>query len=193
MTLEIIVLLVVALVFGALAAALLWAWKRPMYPAGKRLTYKWTDYKVHLIINGVNLSKNHRKKLAKKCVKVAYALDRVWGDRRRKGNIKEFVAVFVDPELFVYPGKDDTSKIPAYLTTCSYRVGGGYIPMMVAKEKHIEEVILKGEPLIHELCHELLGEHTIDRQGHNEHEVWRENSGDLSLQHQAQKLYQASL
>ena len=190
MTPEIIVLCVTALVLVGVAAYFFWAWKRPMFPKGVRLTYTWAGYKVHLIVDGIPLPKTLREILVRDCAQVAQALEKAWGDREKKGNIKEFVVVFMRPDLFVYPNADDTSKIPAYLTTCSYRLGSGYLPMMVAKEKHIDEVISVGEPLIHELCHELLGEHTIDRQGHNEQDVWKENTGEDSIQHKASELYQ---
>jgi len=180
---EIIVLSLVGLSFVIGVVLFFVFWKKPMFPKGERESFKLFGIRVHLILDDV--IEPYSSTLLGDCAKAANALNMAWRGRERKGNIKEIVVVFQSPNRFKYMGKA-APNIAAYLTTCSFRIGKGYLPMVYIQDNFIEEVKRTGEPLIHELCHELLGEHAIDGKGHNEKDVWAV-FGEDTIQKRAQK------
>ena len=184
-------IVVISLVGAAFAAGIIYFLinrRKLMFPEGDYLEYTSPDgYKVHLIADGPIFSYPPTT-FIKVCATAAFVLDKAWGQAPRKGNIKEFVVMFKTKDRFTYHGKKNPN-VQAYLTTCPYKIGRGYIPMAVIRDKHIPTIHINGEPLIHELCHELLGEHMIERGGgHEEPDVWA-RFGENTIQHRAHEMF----
>lgn len=69
--------------------------------------------------------------------------------------------------------------------------GGKPIPMAVIRERHLEEVLKTGEPVIHEMLHMALGAYTEpDKDRDHSHILaWRANAGEESWQWDAQERF----
>jgi hypothetical protein len=184
-------IIVLSLVGAAFVAGIIYVfinWKKPVFPEGDRIVYESSEgYKVHLILDGPTFLRLPTT-LAEACAHAAFALDIAWGSQERKGSIQEVVVVFKSEDRFTYYGMP-APRVQAYLTTCSYKLGKGYIPMAVIRDRHIGKIFNNGEPLIHELCHELLGEHVISRgEGHQQGHVWAV-LGEDTIQYRAHDIF----
>lgn len=166
-----------------------WLGRKPIFPKGRTVTERRGGYVVHFI-DQTGLEKLNVATFAQNCSIAVWATGKV--ARRMEmdsDKVKEVVVLLKDPYAY-----DRAQPIPsaAYLTSTGASVGAG-LPMAVIKgtEDYIAGVRRRGEPVIHEMVHLILGEVSIEGVDRDHHGVaWAANDSN-GLQAQARTLYQS--
>lgn len=122
-------------------------------------------------------------KLGRACALAIHCIDSKWPGP--KENLSHVVVWFRTDDKFVkeFPKKlqEYASQAGGYLGTCARNFKTS-VPMIVIRERHMQEVLSTGEPVIHELCHVMLNQYFITE--HEEKNVWAK-FGDTTNQAEA--------
>lgn len=150
----------------------------------------YKGYKVHVIVSPKipALDKQKQQQLVDSCARAAWAIDTMWA-LPRKDSVAETVVWFKSDNEFV--GTDHyqiwAHNVASYIIRC-HRMFGKSVPMAVIRERYIDEVIQRGEPVIHEWCHALLGEYVSSPSNHTQAKVWAV-LGSATSQYQARVFF----
>lgn len=186
----IITILSVAALVGLTIVPLILAINKIHYPDGDRYTCTvGKGFKVTVVF-GLGVTQEYdRKHVTEMCAMAAWSLHGVW-QRERRADIKQVVVMFRTKDTFMSGRYKDlyANHAAAYISSCrkGFRKS---LPMPVIQEKYIPQVIMRGEPVMHELCHALLGQKFISPGGqHKEEDVWA-NFGKDTYQAKAQRVF----
>jgi hypothetical protein len=189
MTTGLIILAVTIVVFILMGTWFILTKNKINYPEGKRITCtKYSGHKVDVIFQDC-FSIIDREALIQACATAVFVVHKAAGNKAVK-SLTEVVVLF-QPMLFslLDYGTEFEKRTAAYLGRCGRRLGKS-VPMIVVKTKYVAEVIATGEPIIHECCHEILGQVFAKPAGeeHSESYIWAK-FGDDTVQAQARKYF----
>jgi len=201
----VIFLVPTAMLLIALPLWLLWLGRRPTIPDGTRYTMKRGPYTIDVVfsdttapgINKVGASPARTKAeelIAHTCAAAVWAAGSSWA-KQINSNVSvlhHVVVRFVPEAVFLASPFPSIQTAAAYLAYTGAPVGAGIPAAVVLCSKDIiDDLMLRGEPVIHEMLHALLGEFSEpdkDRD-HSHHEAWLANSQADSVQWHAQQLF----
>jgi len=154
------------LLFVFVPVYVLWLGPKPRIPKGTRIDKRIGRILVHVVWHpdGVMPGRSNREAVAYACAQAVRCTRMAWVmlDKDDADIIDEVVVWFQPGSVFSKPGA------AAYATwSRSYGIGRG-VPMAVIRTEYCDEVIKRGEPVIHEMLHAL---HDYDAR-HKAKDVW---------------------
>ena len=182
----------------AIGAALwfLWLGRIPTWPSGERIKVKYRGTTVHMVVHAPStfLPAGQYQATAEACARAVQMTRIAWLAAQLPHHAVSTICVWfpTDERFDQWPGIKPTDA--AFLAGTGANVGSG-IPMVVIRPKYAANIIVKGEPVIHEVTHALLGDYSEpdkDRD-HSHSQAWVANSGDTSLQAMAQRYFEHTM
>lgn len=199
----IIILCVTIAVFAAFIIATIAVWGKVHLPEGDHYKAVYKGFIAHVVVFGEESENEsvppYRQLLAESAAKAAEAAHSAWkeviGDTDREERLKEIVVYFLGNEAFNSSlGKrwrEYAEASGGYTSLCKRNFKPDF-PMPVIRAVHMKEVVGTGEPVIHELCHELLGQYWMTTNPHSHPKVWI-RMGEDTVQSIARKKYKANI
>ena len=190
---------VAALVIGF--GIMLWQALRKKWPEGDRSEYSYRSYKVHMILSEkVHISKVG---LGDAVARMVWASGSAWREAQSLGRVKdnheavkEVIVRFASgAEMDERARKSGYKSIAATISMLKMREWFSYeLPYAIISERNLNEVKVKGDPVIHEMLHAMEGIDGINENDHTDPAVWRgprisSGSDNLSVQERAQEIY----
>lgn len=176
MTVKIAILAIVLAVFAGLAIWFFGFGRRLLWPNGERLKRKTPGGVEVIVIIGPGMDQvlpanGVKSKLADACRNAIDSCFVVWNKYRPRDraeeSIDQFAVEFVTDEQMdarargFWGSKPDgmpTKKINGYLWSVRRSIWGSGVPLAVIRGSLFQLAIDRGEPIIHEVVHALLGE-----------------------------------
>lgn len=202
----VILVLVVVLLFVAVPAWFIWALRNWVWPEGNRVEGWHNGIRCTLIFSDeareeMGLDEGSAQRLADDCARATWCTREAWVDMGvdptfdPTPRLSHTVARFVTDREF--DGDRPMPWAAAVLLKVGKRVGGAYLPMTVSRTKYRDRQHESGEPVIHEMCHQLVWESKNDGIAlydymHADERVWVAAGGEDTVQGVARKMYEGS-
>jgi hypothetical protein len=172
------------------------------FPEGKRLTYAVNKRIVHIVVSEPILGLDT---VATACARAVGASCVAWSELSKMGRVKkrtlDEAVVWIAPLIHI----EATAKMMGFKILNGYIAkaqSGGFnfkeLPMAVISPLvtgGTGQLLMTGEPVIHEMMHALNGDYAADANDHSNMNVWAENNttGEPSVQGRARMLYSSDV
>lgn len=188
----VVILIVSTIVMLGMLVFLIVKQMRWPWPEGNREDATVSGHTAHTFVEkDIILAGVDQKRFAKECALAAYATARAWDQNPEEGDpvarirLKRIVVKVV--KSLGIPGAAATQG------TLDRKFGRESMPTVTMEAAFVAELLKTGEPVIHELLHDLLGrshrEVFARDMLHEEPNVWHAKSGDASIQGQARDVF----
>jgi len=196
-----IVILVLGL--GAVLAGLAWLiWSAVSirFPPGQRIELDTEAGTVVHVVLSDDISKVDVNRLASRTAIAVGASAQAWMQIRSEGGVDEDASEIDEVVIWFAPNTHMEAlakmwgfkRLDGFIGKAKTRAFGfRYLPLATISPLVADEVMMTGEPVIHEMMHALLRDYRGGVDGHTNPNVWTASGGAASVQSLARKLFLA--